>query len=297
MAGTVGIKLDPQFLPRDGLHGVRYRLLIEEHVGQPKLLFSWAQIGTPRNGAVVRPGHQAIECCAYPYSWKTRDDAAHGWPPTGALLPMPAVYGVAAVSEYTGHPTIGIARAHGALARRDWPRQSAGVDGMPGCNKIGVVGQRSIIGVPITVTIELVRLETVHQPSKAWSWRQLASGEWTRTLPRGEYALWHLTITGLAHPMWVPIRTGADWGTVIDPNEALAFLTEFFDSVGAYRARISDIGMRPVDSALWFPARNLHVHYGAPGPTYGIRVEGSSLVLEHGTGLYLGAGERVRLGT
>jgi hypothetical protein len=168
------------------------------------------------------------------------------------------------------------------------------VDGLARCNKLAALGQRNLVGKRMTIRVSFSQMVTLPTAKTNYSWR-IDGDHWTQSIPAGDYAEWTFTLSTRGRHVTIPVLCGADWGTVIDSSEALAWLTEFFDRPGSFRARIDRLAFLPVGSSVWEPARDLIVHYGAPGPTYGFRVDGAALVVENGPGPYLSLGEQVRL--
>lgn len=277
--GVVGVKIVPPSF--QDIVGVRWKTQIDTVQGMNgRIMFGWSQLWNPKVGKTT---HQAIELNWHTYGWLYKDDQYRGWPPKGvAVAGNPYLY--VAASEYgqAGAGKIGMKTSSPSI----FPRQSAGVDGLSGINKLAAICQRPLLGTP--VTIEVLREDNPQTITRSnsnrsdWSWRtvKVAGGRFQQSseLPPGVYYIWNVKLSFDTFDFTLRFALGEEFGQYIYYNEALAFLTEFFTTPGDFIAKNWDHALfRESDMKMnnrrnkWIPQRDFIVHYGE-GQGYGFKV-------------------------
>ena len=179
MAGVVGVKALPSALPSGKLDGVGWKFKVTRARGA-RILFQWSHVGQPTpGGGVLRRTHQALEYQLGGSGRKVDDrDELHGWPPRGPV--NPGVHSLIGPAEYLGRATIGMRRARGAGATKEYPRVAWGVDGISGINKLTAHEQRDLVGEEIEVMIHRQGTTRVERASRRHGWRLVPAEEAAR---------------------------------------------------------------------------------------------------------------------
>lgn len=223
-AGTVGaylLDVAPNTI------GLRYRMRVNacaDNVGK-KIVFIGVRTATPE--APLKAGRGTIDMDVITDWVRYEDDLGHpAWPEPGLTHPGEPSLSLRNV-DYDGVGRVGF-RPLTPVARRLFPRQCAGIDGIPGLTAIAAIHQGSILGQDVQLTLVRQPL-TWFGPALDWGRRFTPRGTITPVLPPGGYWPWLLTVAiDGGPPTQLLFLLDETRGQYIVPDDGVSIRTEYF---------------------------------------------------------------------